>query len=170
MFDIQTVKSSEDVRDVAMLAHEIWNQHFVSIIGQEQVDYMLREFQSPSAILSQMSSGFEYFLATSSRNGSPEKAGYLGLLADDDDKRLMISKIYIREQHRGNGLGNQLLDFVISLSSQRQLQTIWLTVNRFNETAIDWYRRKGFAIVDEVKKDIGEGFVMDDYIMELTVA
>jgi ribosomal protein S18 acetylase RimI-like enzyme len=169
MFDIQTVKSADDIREVAMLAHEIWNQYFVSIIGQEQVDYMLNEFQSPSAIIGQIASGYEYFLVTSSQNETPEKSGYLGLVPDEKDKRLMISKIYIREQHRGAGLGNYMLDFVKKLANDRGLTTIWLTVNRFNDDTIDWYKRKGFIIVDEVKKDIGGGFVMDDYLMELTV-
>lgn len=169
MFDIQAVKSSEDIRNVAMLAHEIWNQHFVSIIGQEQVDYMLNEFQSPSAIMGQLSTGFEYFLAVSNQDEQAAKVGYLGLLADEIEGRLLISKIYIREQNRGTGLGNYLLDFVKKLSSERNLKTIWLTVNRHNEETINWYQRKGFVIVDEVKKDIGGGFFMDDYIMELTV-
>ena len=168
MFDIQAVKSSEDIRDVAMLAHEIWNQYFVNIIGPEQVDYMLNEFQSPSAILSQISSGFEYFLAVSSQQQNVEKVGYLGLLPDQEKSRLMISKIYIKEQNRGTGLGSFLLDFLIKLSTEKGLNTIWLTVNRYNDDAIDWYKRKGFVIVDEVKKDIGSGFVMDDYMMELT--
>lgn len=154
---------------MAMLAHEIWNQHFVSIIGQEQVDYMLNEFQSPSAIMGQLSTGFEYFLAVTNHQEQEEKAGYLGILADENASRLMISKIYIREKNRGTGLGNYLLDFVKTRCSERNLKTVWLTVNRFNDETISWYQRKGFDIVDEVKKDIGGGFVMDDYIMELTV-
>jgi len=169
MFDIQAVKSSDDIREVAMLAHEIWNQHFVSIIGQQQVDYMLNEFQSPSAIISQISTGFEYYLVFTEREDQLEKAGYLGLLPDEEEGRLMISKIYIKAQHRGAGLGNYSVDFVKNLCAERQLKTIWLTVNRFNNDTLDWYKRKGFVIVDEVKKDIGGGFVMDDFIMELTV-
>ena len=169
MLDIRPVNSSEEIRDVAILAHEIWNQHFVSIIGQQQVDYMLNEFQSPSAIITQMASGFEYFLVVSRQGNHEQKAGYLGLLADEDSGRLMISKIYIREQNRGTGLGNYLLNFVKKLASERGQKTLWLTVNRCNTDTIDWYKRKGFVIVDEVKKDIGSGFIMDDYIMELTV-
>ena len=119
MLDIRPVNSSEEIRDVAILAHEIWNQHFVSIIGQQQVDYMLNEFQSPSAIITQMASGFEYFLVVSRQGNHEQKAGYLGLLTDEDSGRLMISKIYIRKQNRGTGLGNYLLNFVKKLSSER---------------------------------------------------
>jgi hypothetical protein len=59
-----------------------------------------------------------------------------------------------------------MLDFVESECKQRNLNTIWLTVNRFNHGPVEWYSRNGFETVDEVKKDIGGGFFMDDYIME----
>lgn len=169
MFEIQTVNTSDEIRDVAMLAHEIWNQHFADIIGQDQVDYMLGEFQSPSAIMSQISTGSEYFLALSCNKDCKDKVGYFGIVSDVEESRLMISKIYIREKNRGQGLGDYLLEFIKSVCFKRNLKTIWLTVNRFNNDTIDWYKRKGFVVVDEVKKDIGSGFFMDDYIMELTV-
>ena len=169
MLTIQTVSSSDDVRQVAMLAHEIWNQHFVTIIGQKQVDYMLNRFQSPSAIVSQIASGSDYFLVNDVRQPAPVYVGYLGLVADEVRSRMMISKIYIRQENRGNGLGNGLLDFVRQLCHERGFKTIWLTVNRFNDATVSWYKRKGFVISREIKKDIGEGFFMDDYIMELTV-
>ena len=169
MFDLRAVKSADEIRQVAMLAHEIWNQHFVRIIGQDQVDYMLREFQSPSAIVSQIAQGYEYYLVRSVEVEDFDNLGYLGLVPDEQSGRIMISKIYVREQNRGSGVGNFLLDQVKQLAVTRNLKTIWLTVNRFNDATVDWYKRKGFVIVDSVKKDIGEGFIMDDYIMELTV-
>ena len=41
-----------------------------------------------------------------------------------------------------------------------------LGVNRLNP-ALKFYERLGFAIIKEEKTEIGNGFVMDDYIMEL---
>ena len=43
------VKSIEQIETLSKLACEIWNQHFVPIIGQAQVDYMLDKFLSPKA-------------------------------------------------------------------------------------------------------------------------
>ena len=165
MISIQPVKTKDDSQVVAHLAREIWNEHFVPIIGQQQVDYMLDQFQSPHAINSQLQSGFEYYLALQDEIAQ----GYLGLLPDMATRRMMISKIYIRNSARGYGLGNFLLDFVKQQSLERQIEKIWLTVNRHNDATLAWYKRKGFMIVDEVKKDIGNGFYMDDYIMELNV-
>jgi RimJ/RimL family protein N-acetyltransferase len=40
-----------------------------------------------------------------------------------------------------------------------------LAVNKRNSRAIAAYRKWGFEIEQAVVKDIGDGFVMDDYIM-----
>ena len=53
---------------------------------------------------------------------------------------------------------------------ETRAKVVWLTVNRHNSQAIEWYQRKGFTITDEQKADIGRGFYMDDFIMELTVS
>ena len=165
MTTIQQVSETDDIAAVARLADEIWHEHFVSIIGVQQVDYMLEQFQSPQAISSQIGAGVEYYLSSSDNN----LTGYLALIPDQPGEKMMISKIYIRREDRGRGIGSFLLDFVQRKCMQRRLDTIWLTVNRHNAGTIEWYRKRGFVITNEVKKDIGVGFYMDDFIMELTV-
>lgn len=46
IYKIDTVDSDDKICQLEKLAKEIWNQHFVPIIGQDQVDYMLNKFQS----------------------------------------------------------------------------------------------------------------------------
>jgi ribosomal protein S18 acetylase RimI-like enzyme len=79
---------------------------------------------------------------------------------------MLISKIYVKNSVRGSGVGNQLLDFIEETSRARNFNTVWLTVNRFNDSTVKWYFRHGFITVEEIKKDIGGGFFMDDFIME----
>ena len=107
-------------------------------------------------------SGTEYYLVAT----DDLYAGYMGLVPDHQNRKMMISKLYVRREARGTGIGGLLLDYVIKECGKREIDTIWLTVNRFNHAPIEWYRRKGFSVIDEVKKDIGEGFYMDDFIME----
>jgi GNAT superfamily N-acetyltransferase len=156
------VESLSDIASVTRLAQEIWCQHFTPIIGSSQVEYMLEKFQSVEAILSQMEIGTEYYIAVLEN----EHVGYTGLVPDVSNKKMMISKIYLRNRARGNGIGNHILNFVEDECKKRSFNKIWLTVNRFNHDTIEWYSRKGFETVDKVKKDIGGGFFMDDYIME----
>ena len=123
---------------------------------------MLGKFQSAEAVSSQIETGWEYYLA--SLDGVP--VGYTGLVPDIESKRLMLSKIYVRESARGKGVGNSLIDYAEQKCRNEGFETLWLTVNRFNKNPIAWYKQHGFSTVDEVKKDIGRGFFMDDYIME----
>jgi len=88
------------------------------------------------------------------------------LVPDVANNKMMISKIYLRDSARGMGIGSKLLNFIENECSKRTLNKLWLTVNHFNAGPIEWYKQKGFEIIDEVKKDIGGSFFMDDYIME----
>lgn len=162
---IVKVKSPADIESVAVLAQEIWRQHFPPIIGVPQVEYMLEKFQSAKAIAAQMQEGTEYYIVMLDNN----PVGYTALVPDMADNKMMINKIYILETSRGLGIGSRLLRFIENQCVKRGLNKLWLTVNRFNFDPIAWYLGTGFEIVDEVKKDIGGGFYMDDYIMEKQV-
>ena len=159
---ISKLAKEEDVAMVARLAEEIWREHFTPIISADQVAYMLEKFQSPEAISSQLAAGTEYYMAVV--DGA--LVGYTALIPDERNSKMMISKLYVRRDVRGSGVGSGLLEFVELECEKRKLTTIWLTVNRFNDGPIQWYLRRGFQTVDEVKKDIGGGFYMDDFIME----
>ena len=73
------------------------------------------------------------------------------------------------KESRGNGYASDAMLFLENLCKQRNLESIWLTVNRENLHTIDVYKKKGFQIIAEEVNDIGHGFVMDDYIMEKRV-
>jgi len=160
---IQKATTLVDIQTIEKLAHKIWNAHYVPIIGQNQVDFMLEKFQSFDAITSQIKNGYDYFLISDAKNA----VGYLCLVYDDSKKKLMISKIYIDAQKRGAGFGQQLIDFTIHLAQEKKMKIIWLTVNKNNSNSIKWYQKLNFKITNEVVMDIGNNFVMDDYIMEL---
>ncbi len=46
---------------IAALANEIWHEHFVPIIGLDQVNYMVGKFQSYPALKDQVKEGYEYY-------------------------------------------------------------------------------------------------------------
>ena len=165
MENIIKVESKSHVNAVVKLAREIWEQHFTPIIGAAQVEYMLGKFQSVEAITSQLDGGWEYYIVTREK----EYVGYTGLVPNVLDRKILLSKIYVKNSVRGSGVGNLLLDFIEEMSRERDFKTVWLTVNRFNDSTVEWYLRHEFVITDVVKKDIGSGFFMDDFIMEKVI-
>ncbi|HLT32567.1 MAG TPA: GNAT family N-acetyltransferase [Aquaticitalea sp.] len=159
---ITPVTSQEHIAITASLAYKIWNEHYVPIIGQAQVDYMIDKFQTVEAFSKQIEDAYLYFLISHSGNF----CGYLALVPDITDQKLMISKIYVDSEYRGYGLGLKFLDFAETEARKSNLPLLWLTVNKYNYSAIAWYRKYGFEITTPVQFDIGNGFIMDDYIME----
>ena len=162
---IQKVVNPNDIEITVKLAHKIWNQHYVAIIGQKQVDYMLDKFQSIKAIQSQINNGYEYFLILNDKKA----IGYLCLIADKASRKLMISKIYTEKEARGSGFGLKMIAFAKKIAHEKDLETIWLTVNKYNSNAIAWYEKLHFEIVKEVKTAIGNNYVMDDFVLELPI-
>jgi ribosomal protein S18 acetylase RimI-like enzyme len=148
---------------IETLAREIWTEHYVPIIGRQQVDYMLAKFQSGQAIIEQIASGVLYFLME-------EDHAYIGYFAvQPGGEELFLSKIYVRSSHRARGYGRQTVQFAETIARARGLGKIVLTVNKNNTGAIRAYEKVGFKIIGSLVQDIGGGFVMDDYKMEKTV-
>jgi len=165
MIHFLKVHSKQQIADVANLAQEIWQEHYVPIVGQEQIDYMLEKFQCEQAITKQLSNGYEYYSLTYDGHN----AGYMAVVSNISESSLMISKIYVLKSKRGSGLGKQMLAFVEALCRQRKMKKIWLTVNRHNKHSIDWYSQMGFTNTGPIVQDIGAGFVMDDFRMEKAI-
>ena len=165
MIDLIEVRSEAQIADVAHLAREIWCEHYVPIIGQGQVDYMLGKFQSERAITEQIAEAYEYYIVTHHE----KSVGYMAVVPKMSEASLMLSKIYVKKSARGRGLGQKMLEFMGNLCRHRNIKKIWLTVNKNNSHAIAWYSRMGFINTASLIQDIGEGFVMDDYQMEKTI-
>jgi ribosomal protein S18 acetylase RimI-like enzyme len=165
MTEFRRVKSKKDVAETARLAHEIWNEHYTKIIGQAQVDYMVKNFQSAQAIAAQIAIKYDYYLILHDN----EPVGYLAVVPDTAKSSLQLSKLYIRKSLRGFGLGKEALDFTEELCRKSNIGTLWLTVNKYNADSIAWYERLGFARAGEIVMEIGGGYMMDDFRMEKTI-
>jgi diamine N-acetyltransferase len=159
--NIARVRSEEQISAVAGLAREIWTDHYVPIIGQEQVDYMIGKFQSEKAIAAQLEDGYEYYTVSHGNR----IVGYLAIVPDADADMLMISKIYVLRSGRGAGFGRAMLQFAEDVCRERGIRALYLTVNKNNRHSIAWYTRMGFKNEGPIVQDIGAGFVMDDYRM-----
>ncbi|MDJ0615766.1 MAG: GNAT family N-acetyltransferase [Calothrix sp. MO_192.B10] len=157
MVEFKSVAEDADVRAVVDLSVEIWFEHYVPIIGKAQVVYMLEKFLSPEAIQSQILYGICYQLIL--MDSIP--TGYFAVQQNGND--IFLSKLYVLKKFRGQGIGKQCLNGIFNIYSPNR---IFLTVNKYNTTSINFYKSNGFNVIDDVVTDIGGGFVMDDYIME----
>ncbi|MDO6688088.1 MULTISPECIES: GNAT family N-acetyltransferase [unclassified Agarivorans] len=158
------ISTSQDIQTVAALAREIWLEHFTPIIGKDQVEYMLANYHSLDRISEQIKSeNYHYYLLQ--HNGG--NAGYLGIQLTGSG--LFLSKLYVRHSARGLGVGKAAMAFAQQFAKDNGASNVNLTVNRHNHDSIAAYLKMGFVKVREECADIGQGYVMDDWIMELNI-
>ncbi|WP_068545242.1 GNAT family N-acetyltransferase [Thalassotalea crassostreae] len=158
------VYSAEDINTVVNLADVIWHQHYTPIIGREQVLYMLDKFHTATAVNEQIhEQNFQYYLIQYQGNN----VGYLAI--QQRKQELFLSKIYLLSSMRGKGIGKQAMEFIKEQAKSLNCEAISLTVNKHNTDTIAAYKKIGFVKTGEAVFDIGNSFVMDDYLMSLSL-
>ena len=158
---IKEVFSPPQIIAVQKLADEIWNEYYPAIISQNQVDYMLKTFQTAKAILEQIQNKYFYFLMIKDE----KNIGYMSIKKIED--ALFISKLYVLKDEREQGNAREAVIFLKHYAKKIGLKSLFLSVNKNNILAIKTYESLLFKRTGNLLDDIGNGFVMDDYRYEL---
>ena len=166
------VKTDADQELLARMAGQIWREYWPAHIGTAQTEYMIEHFQSLEAITRDMAEhDYEYWFLVATEEGDAGQTkrivGFTGGHNEPETNRFFISKIYLFANERGRGYARRTIEFYEDLCFARGLEAMYLTVNKGNVLGIRAYEGTGFKTIDAVVTDIGGGFVMDDYIMEL---
>jgi len=156
------VKTEEELKKTALLAAEIWREYYPQILGDAQVEYMVNTYQSFEAMAKVASSGCMYFII---RYGDAD-AGYMAVEPNNPDGKLFLSKLYLKSEMRGKKISYAAWEKIKEIAKEYGIKKVWLTVNKSNAPSIAVYEKLGFKMVDSVVNPIGNGFVMDDYVME----
>ncbi len=162
MVEIRICETKQEIEQLAKLANEIWHEYFVQLLSPEQIDYMVEKFQSYDVLEHAIyQEGYLYYLLYEQE----DLIGYCGI--HPEEELIFLSKLYLHKQWRGKGLSSLLLNQVIVYAKEHGKRGIYLTCNKYNQHSLDIYRAKGFYETDSVKTEIGHGFIMDDYILQL---
>lgn len=156
----------DDADAISTLAATVWHAHYANIISSAQIEYMLHQRYGPALIRTQILSNNTWWKKLVLHN---EIIGFSCCKLTDRPNELKLDKLYLHPHHQRKGYGAILVDNIKHFMHQHSLTILILTVNKNNISAIAAYRQYGFIISDEVVKDIGNGFVMDDYLMTMTI-
>jgi len=154
--------TEDDLPAIARLAGVIWRAHYPGIISIEQIDYMLAKMYALEALreeISRRAIRYERMLV------GEELAGFASHGPTEQPKIFKLHKLYLHPSWHHRGLGSLLLRHCKQEVRKLGAERLVLTVNKRNTKAITAYQRNGFAITDSVVVDIGDGFVMDDFVM-----
>lgn len=164
MIQIHIASTYEDCVAIEKMAAEIWTEHYTPIIGEKQVSYMLKTFQSAKKIEHDITTNHFLYLLPYYQD---LLVGYAAVKILDDS--LFISKFYIHHSFRGQKLSSSLFEYIRNICIENSCSRIWLTVNKNNTESISIYKHFGFSVTEELVTDIGQGFVMDDYKMSINI-
>ena len=147
-----------------LLARSIWQTTYATLISQTQIDFMLADRYAAARIRAQLNNP-DHLWRLDWWNS--EMVGFAHACIETSACKL--EKLYIHPHYQRRGIGGALLAAVKSFAREHDATRLWLQVNRGNAPAIAAYQKHGFLIREARVFDIGDGFVMDDYVMDVVL-
>lgn len=152
-----------DVKIIQEITNITWPITYGEILSKTQLDYMLGLFYSDEALAKQIENKEQLFYLISD---SKSTIGFIGIEHNYKDEAITkIHKIYLLPETQGKGIGKKVIEEIQKLAFKNNSKALFLNVNRFN-TALGFYKKIGFEIKEEVNIEIGNGYLMEDYVME----
>ena len=136
----------------------------MNFLSYDQIAYIVEQFHAYADLNMLIVEGYQYFFVID----DTFVIGYFGICKKPDDT-MFLSKFYLSGEHRGKGYASQMFQFIKEKALEQRCSNIWLTVNRYNQQAIAVYEHFGMQCVQKQVTDIGNGFVMDDFVYRYTL-
>lgn len=147
---------------IAQLAYAIWPVAYGEILSKEQLTYMLGKFYSLEALTDQLEKRNHVFLLIEENE---RFVGFASYESNIENHKTKIHKIYVLPETQGKGFGVQLINEIETRAKKSQNDILFLNVNRFNKAQY-FYKKLGFEIAFEEDIEIGNGYLMEDFVME----
>jgi GNAT superfamily N-acetyltransferase len=151
-----------DVKIIQEITNITWPITYGDILAKEQLDYMLDLIYSDEALSRQIQNKEQLFYLISDAEST---IGFIGIEHNYKNEPITkIHKIYLLPETQGKGYGKKVFEFIEKLALENNSTALLLNVNRFN-TALNFYKKLGFEIKETVDIEIGNGYLMEDYVM-----
>jgi ribosomal protein S18 acetylase RimI-like enzyme len=152
-----------DIPQIQEIAKTTWPVAFADILSKSQLDYMINMMYNTVALTSQIQSEkITFWLAALDK----VVQGFMAFEPHHPTKsQIKIHKLYILPSSQGKGIGQELLKTLVAFGNANRFENITLNVNKNNHSATNFYKRQGFEKIKDEIIPIGEGFVMDDYVL-----
>lgn len=151
-----------DIPKIQEVAEITWPISYREIISPEQIRYMLDLMYSAEKIEAAINDPSQAFWLAEEDG---KVVGFCGIEHGYPEAGITrIHKLYILPETQGSGLGKMLIDQVKDQAKINGNGTLHLNVNKGNK-AVGFYQKNGFVTDHEEVLDIGNGYVMDDFVM-----
>lgn len=151
---------------IRSIAYRTWPETFESILTPDQIMYMLEQMYSIESLKDQTQNKGHQFIVVKI---GPDYYGFSSIEPNySAQSQTKIHKIYVLPEAQGKGIGKALFAEITKRALQAGNQKLLLNVNR-NNKATHFYQGMGFSIVDTEDIDIGNGYFMNDFVMEKSI-
>jgi len=150
-----------DIPIIKEIAEKAWRPTYDHILTEQQTLYMLDLMYNSSTLENQINGNIEFFMVDLGQ----ETVGYFAV-ENVNEQIVKLHKLYLDPTQKQKGLGRKIIQYIKDWTLGNQRKSIILNVNK-NNSAVQFYLKIGFIIIEELVLDIGEGYVMDDYVMQL---
>lgn len=157
------VATHNDIPTIRNLALVIWPPTYSSILSVDQLNYMLDLMYSEQSLAQQMQTNT--FILALDENTPGGFASY-GQIENNIYK---LHKLYVLTSQQGKGTGRTMIEWIMKDLKTKNASALRLNVNRNNNAKV-FYEKLGFSIIDSEDIDIGNGFFMNDYVMEKQIS
>lgn len=158
-----TAATIHDIKQIQNIVNITWPITYGEILSKEQLDYMLGLFYSTEALKEQYNKKKQLFYMI---DEDETNIGFIGIEHNYNGETVTkIHKIYLLPETQGKGIGKKVIDEIGKLALENNSKALLLNVNRFN-SALGFYKKIGFEVKEEVDIEIGNSYLMEDYVME----
>jgi N-acetylglutamate synthase-like GNAT family acetyltransferase len=155
------VATTNDISIIQKISAAVWPKTYGDIISQQQITYMLQQFYSTESLVTQFNNGCVFLIAENNQQNALGFASYQII----NNNIFKLHKLYVVQQ--GLGIGKLLVNTIVTAMRIKTANILQLQVNKYNTAAQQFYKKLNFTIKESAVFEIGEGFIMDDFIMEL---
>lgn len=149
-----------DIPLIRQLTFAIWPKTYSGVISKDQIDYMLEMMYSTASLQKQMEEEGCTFIIV---HDDTEPVAFASF-NETESQLWKLNKIYILQSQQGKGTGKFIIHYIIDEIKTKGAKALQLQVNRENK-AKDFYEKIGFKIIKTADFDIGNGYFMNDYVM-----
>ena len=173
--EITIADTAEQFAMIERLARRIVPEFYAPYFARTIGEYLVESGHTAVALSLQADKGYQHFLIGS--EGKP--VGYFSLGPNGSGSGsgapasanggLLLSHFYILPEYRGRGFGKLAMEFIDRRVAEMGAGRVELFVLRENVQAVRHYLRNGYVVQGEVLTRLGNGAILEDYLMRKEV-
>ncbi|PKL39720.1 MAG: GNAT family N-acetyltransferase [Spirochaetae bacterium HGW-Spirochaetae-1] len=152
--------TENDLPDVEQLLSYTWADTYASFLSDKIIHKVTELWHNPQLLRKQIQNPHVHFLIAVNEDGT-----FVGLSTAviNDEKNIVLGRLYVHPQHQHRGIGTRLLKK--SIDNFPEARTVHLEVEENDIKGVRFYLKHGFLEIERRQENM-EGTILNVLIME----